>query len=84
VTLYSPSPWPFSEPLPPVEYPGHYETRKVDHTGMIRWKNERIFISRTLEGETIAFEEIDKGIWSVYYSTILLARFDARERKFHT
>ena len=31
-----------------------------------------------------SFEETDDGIWSVYYSTILLARFDARERKFHT
>jgi len=83
-TLYAPSPRPFPERLPPIEYPGHYETRKVDHTGMIRWKDERIFISHTLEGETIAFEEIDEGIWSVYYSTLLLARFDARERKFHT
>jgi len=84
VTLYAPSPRPFPERLPPVEYPGHYETRKVDHTGMIRWKDERIFISHTLEGETIAFEEVDEGIWSVYYSTLLLARFDAHERKFHS
>jgi len=35
---------------------------------MIKWKDERIFISHTLEGETIAFDEINEGIWSVYYT----------------
>src|SRR6266536_4942834 len=80
VTLYVPSTRPYPERLPPIEYPGYYETRKVDHTGMIRWHAERVFISHTLEGETIAFEEIDDGIWSVYYGVVLLARFDERER----
>jgi hypothetical protein len=57
--------------------------RKIEHTGMMCWKNGRIFTSKTLRGEYVGLEEIDDGIWSVYYGPVLLARFDEREMKFH-
>ena len=82
-TIYRPSPRPYPETLPPIEYPGHLETRKIGHNGMMRWKDDRIFTSKTLAGEWVGLEEIDDGIWSVYYGPVLLARFDERERKFH-
>ena len=31
----------------------------------------------------VALEEIDDGVWSLYYGSVLLARFDERERKFY-
>lgn len=83
-TIYTASVRPYPERLPPIEYPGHYETRKVSHNGMMRWKDERIFVSKTLAGEVIALEEVDDGIWSVYYGEVLLARFDERENVFHS
>ena len=83
-TLYVPSPRPYPEKLPPLEYAGHLLTRKVDHSGMIRWKNDaRLFLSHTLRGETVRLEEIDDGVWSLYYGTVLLARFDEREKRFY-
>lgn len=82
-TIYRPSPRPYPESLPPIEYPGHLEIRKVAHNGMMRWKNSRIFISKTLVDEWIGFEEIDDGIWSVYYGPVLLARFDERAMTFY-
>src|SRR6185295_5272052 len=83
-TLYTRSPRPYPEILPPIEYPGHIETRKVDHSGMIRWKNNsRLFLSHTLHGEIVGLEEIDEGVWSLYYGSVLLARFDERERRFY-
>jgi transposase InsO family protein len=82
-TIYRPSPRPYPESLPPIEYPGHLETRKVGHNGMIRWKNDVIFTSKTLRGEWIGLEEIDDGVWSLYYGPVLLARFDEREMKFY-
>jgi hypothetical protein len=42
-----------------------------------------LFLSHTLHGETVALEEIDDGIWSLFYGPVLLARFDERERRFH-
>src|SRR5436190_9245255 len=83
VTIYRPSPRPYPEALPPIEYAGHLETRKVEHNGMMRWKNDRIFTSKTLRGEYVGLEEIDDGIWSVYYGPVLLARFDEREMRFY-
>jgi len=35
-----------------------------------------------LSGELVDLEEIDDGIWSLYYGPVLLARFDDREMKF--
>jgi len=83
VTLYAPSPRPYPETLPPIEYAGHLETRKVDHSGMIRWSGSRLFLSHTLHGEWVGLEEIDDGVWSLYYGPVLLARFDERERRFY-
>jgi len=83
VSIYSPSPRPYPERLPPLEYPGHLELRKVDHSGMIRWSSSRLFLSHTLRGETVGLEEIDDGVWSLYYGPVLLARFEERERRFY-
>jgi len=81
VTRSCPRPYPDS--LPPIEYAGHLETRKISHHGMMRWKDERIFTSKTLTGEWVGLEEIDDGIWSLYYGPVLLARFDEREMRFY-
>src|SRR5204862_764846 len=82
-TIYRPSPRPYPESLPPIEYAGHLETRKISHNGMMRWKRERIFTSKTLTGEWVGPKEIDDGIWSLYYGPVLLARFDEREMRFY-
>ena len=83
VTIYRPSPRPYPETLAPIEYAGHLEKRKIGNNGMMRWKSGQIFTSKTLTGEWVGLEEIDDGIWSVYYGPVLLARFDERETKFY-
>ena len=82
-TLYATSPRPYPELLPSIEYDGHLEIRKVDDRGTIKWKNEKLFLSHTLNGETVGLEEIDDGVWSLFYGSTLLARFDERDRKFY-
>lgn len=81
-SIYTPSPRPYPEILPPPEYPGHFETRRVDDAGQIKWKDHPVFFSHTLSHETVGFEEIDDGVWSVYFGPVLLARFDARSKRF--
>ena len=83
-TVYRPSPRQYPESLPPIEYGGHLEKRTIAHNGMMRWKDERIFTSKTLAGEVVGLEEIDDGIWSLYYGPVLLARFDEREMRFYS
>ena len=82
-TLYMPSPRSYPERIPRIEYDGHLETRIVTDAGMIKWKKHIIFASHTLCRQKLGFEEIDDGIWSVYFGTVLLARFDERERRFY-
>ena len=48
----------------------------------IRVSNPRL-MSKTLRGEWVGLEEIDDGIWSLYYGPVLLARFDEREMRFY-
>jgi putative transposase len=74
--LYRPSNRPYPSHLPPIEYPGHFELRRVHHTGTFKWRNRSPFLSSVLAGELIGLEEIDNGVWSVYWSSQLLARFD--------
>ena len=83
VTLYRPSPRPYPEWVPRIEYDGHLETRIVTDNGMIAWKNHLVFASHTLARQKLGFEEIDDGIWSVFLGTVLIARFDERERRFY-
>jgi putative transposase len=82
-TLYSPSPRPYPERVPPIEYDGRMETRIVTDNGNISWKNGLVFASHTLARQTLAFDEIDDGVWSVYFGSVLIARFDERERRFY-
>jgi transposase InsO family protein len=78
--VWNPSPRPYLERIEDPEYPKHFLRRRVWGTGIIKFKNQCIFLSETLAKEEIGLEEIDDGIWSIYFYNILLGRFD--ERKF--
>ena len=81
--IYRPSKRQYPESLPPIEYAGHLEKRTISFNGMMRWKDEPIFTSKTLAGEVVGLEEIDDGVWSLYFGTVLLARFDEREMRLY-
>lgn len=77
-SLYAPSPRPFPERLPPLDYPGHFEVRKVCGNSCIKWHKSFVHVSRVLIGEWIGLEEVDNGVWSVYLGPVLLAKLDDR------
>jgi putative transposase len=81
-TKYQPSPRPMPRRLPPLEYPGHAEIRRVDKVGCVSWRNP-LYVSAALAGEDIAFEEIDDGLWTVTFATVVLGRFDERQHTIH-
>lgn len=80
--LYRPSPRPYPAQLGEVEYPGHFEVRRVSSKGEYYWRNRRIFLSEIFGGDWIGMEEIDDGLWSVYFANVLLGRYDEREDDF--
>lgn len=78
---YEPSPRTLPMRLPPVEYPGHFEVRSVGPSGNIGWDGVHVFVSHTLRGQRIGFEEIDDGIWAVYFCAQRIGRFDERTKQ---
>jgi transposase InsO family protein len=82
-SVYTPSPRRFPEHLPAIEYPGHLEVRRVSTSGCIGWRNAQLFVSETLAGEWVALEEVADGLWTLFFATIALARFDERQQCFY-
>lgn len=64
-------------------YPGHFEVRKVGHGGSVKLNGHKLFVSKVLYGECVGFEEVDDGIWSLYFDRVLLGRFDQRTETLH-
>jgi transposase InsO family protein len=69
--------------LPPLEYPSHAEIRLVATNGCLSWDGAPLFIATALAGQHVAFEEVDDGIWTLYFGAVALARFDQRQRRIH-
>jgi putative transposase len=80
-SCYHASARPFPSRLPPVIYPGHLEIRRVSPIGQVAWRGQVWFLSGALGGEDVAFEEVDDGLWTVYFSTVALGRLDQRRRR---
>jgi transposase InsO family protein len=77
-SYYRPSLRPYPRRLLPLEYPGHYEVRRVSYNGGIRWRCMWVNVSQTLGGEILGFVEIDDGEWDVYFGPLRLGRFHER------
>jgi putative transposase len=66
--------------LPAVVYPGHMEIRRVCVRGSVSWRGRPLFLTEVLSGEDVALEEIDDGIWLLWFAAVRLAYFDDRTR----
>ena len=69
--------------MPPIEYPGHFDVRRVYSHGDIRWRNRRLFVSQALAHEYVGLEEVDDGIWDLCFASMRLARLDQRTGALH-
>lgn len=78
-SVYQPSERQLPHRLAPLEYPAHYEVRLVSRNGGLRWNGDRVPVSHVLEGEYVGLEEIDDGIWTVYFGPLELGRLDERD-----
>jgi putative transposase len=79
--LYTTSPRPLPPRLLALEYPGHYEIRRVSAEGGISWHGQRLSVSTVLIGEDVGLEPIDDGLWDIHFGPVRLGRFDERRRR---
>lgn len=73
--VYKPSKKRMPKVIKHYDYPSHFEVRLVSRNGGIRWKHHRVPVSSTLIKEYIGFEEIENGIYNVYFCDFLIGRF---------
>jgi len=66
-SIYVPSRREMPDRLPPLEYPDRFEVRYVSYNGGIRWNKGWVNVSITCAGEYVGLEEIDDGVWNVYF-----------------
>jgi transposase InsO family protein len=77
---YMPSTRSWPARMPPLEYPGYMEVRRVSPYGQVSWRGRALYLTEVLGGEDVAFEEIADGMWILHFAQIRLARFDERTR----
>ena len=75
---YAPSPRAYPERLPEPEYPGHFEVRRVRRGGEILFRKQDVFVSETLAHEQVALEEVEDGVWAVWFYNLEIGRLDER------
>lgn len=75
---YEPSSREMPQKLKPFVYPDRFEVRYVSGNGGIRWNRDWVNVSTVCIGEYVGLEEIDNGIWTVYFGPLKLGRFNER------
>jgi len=80
-SVYAPSPRPMPAKLPPLDYPDRFEVRYVSANGGIRWNSDWVNVSTVCAGEYVGLEEIDDGIWNVYFGPLKLGRLHERHMR---
>lgn len=82
-SYYRASPRPFPDRLPALEYPGHFIVKRVTNAGTIRFKHKLLFLAHPLMQLHVGLEEIEDGVWSLYFGQVLLGRIDEREMRLY-
>lgn len=75
-SVYRPSSRPFTESPEPLEYPAHFELRRVSGDNTMRWKSRKVFVSTLLKRKLVGLEQIADGVWSVYFGPVHLGWLD--------
>jgi putative transposase len=76
-----PSPRKMPNKPPPLEYPDRFEVRYVSANGGIRWNHQWVNVSHVCVGEYVGLEEIDDGVWNVYFGPLKLGRLLERHMR---
>jgi putative transposase len=76
-----PSPRQMPNKLPPREHPDRFAVRYVSANGGIRWHHQGGNVSHTCVGAYIGREEIDDGVWNVYFGPLKLGRLLERHMR---
>jgi transposase InsO family protein len=75
-TIYRPSNRPFTTNPGPVDYPHHFEIRRVSGDCTMRWRNRKVFVSSLLKQRCVGLEQVADQVWSVFFGPVHLGWLD--------
>ena len=80
-SVHQPSPRPYPDRLPEVEYPSGVTVRRVRRTGEFKWRGRLIYLSTVLAKEPIGLVACDNDRWEIRYSFHRLGMLDQPTQK---
>jgi transposase InsO family protein len=80
-SYYQVSPRPYPARVPEPEYDSDWQVRSISKRGQFKWKDHKIFLSDTLEGERIGLQPVDDRYWTIYFARFPIAGFDSDRLK---
>lgn len=79
--LYRPSTRAMPRRIGPYDYPSNFLVRRVSRDGTIRVLRNQIFVSNTLHDDFVGLEEIDDGVYDLYFCFYQIGRYLLRPNK---
>jgi putative transposase len=80
---YQSSPREMPERIPPYDYPSQFLIRRVSRCGTIRVFGKQVFVSQTLNEDFVGLEEIDDGVYDVFFCFYLIGRYELQTNTIH-
>lgn len=78
-SVYEPSSRAFPRVLPDLEYPSHFDLRRVRPDGSLKLASRNPYLSRALIGHVVGLEETDDLVWRLYFGSMLLGVIDGQD-----
>ena len=69
--------------IEPYDYPAHYLVWRVSRAGTIRVLRKQIFVSNTLQEDYVGLEEVDDGVYDLFFCFYHIGRYELRTNKIH-
>jgi transposase InsO family protein len=79
--VYRPSPRSMPKRIEPYDYPAHYLVRRVSRCGTIRVLTNQIFVSNTLHDDFVGLEEVDDGVFDLFFCFYQIGRYLLQSNK---
>jgi len=67
--------------IEPYDYPAHYLVRRVSRAGTIRVFHNQVFVSNTLHGDYVGLEEVDDGVYDLFFCFYHIGRYELQSNK---
>jgi len=81
--LYQSSSRTMPKRLKQYAYPAHYLVRRVSRSGTIRVFHKQIFVSNILHEDYVGLEEVDDGVYDLYWCFYQIGRYELKTNKIH-